>query len=136
MSAGRAPCRGQVAGAGGEGCLHGPERPFPGTGGPPAPGALDGAPRDRPLGRAEGPGAWPPPAVCPPSPGRLGGSGRPAAGAARPREPRVLPACCPSPACVPCDLCGALSEPACLPSDKKIERLDTDDLDEIEKIAN
>ena len=31
---------------------------------------------------------------------------------------------------------GMSIEPASLPSDKKIERLDTDDLDEIEKIAN
>lgn len=111
----------------GGGVAMAPRGPSPGQEVLPAPGA---------LGRAEGPGAWPPPAVCPPSPGRLGGSGRPAAGAARPREPRALPAGCPSPACVPCDLCGALSEPASLPSDKKIERLDTDDLDEIEKIAS
>lgn len=106
MSPGRAPYWGQVAGAGGEPAPRGPS--------PkqvlPAPGAL-------------GP-------VCPSSPGRLGGSGRPAAGLACLREPWVLPACCP------CDLCGALSEPTSLPSDKKIERLDTDDLDEIEKIAN
>lgn len=81
MSPGRAPCWGQVAGAGGEpgaGVAMAPRGPSPRQEVPPAPGAL-------------GP-------VCPPSPGRLGGSGRPAAGAGMsqgaPGPPRLLPLPC------------------------------------------